>query len=210
MIEPSLKDQLILDLYTIKAIKFGEFKLKSGILSPYYLDLRVLVSYPHILRLVSDVFWEKMRVLYFDVIVGVPYTAIPIATTIGLKHEQSMIFVRKERKDYGTKKLIEGEYHKGQKAIIVDDVITNGESKLLTIKPLEDEGLTVEDIVVLVDREQGGPELLRKKGYRCHPLYVVHDIFKTLLSYKKIDNRIMEQCTRFTKKTRRQFSNTAS
>src|SRR3989344_5036593 len=136
MIEPSLKNQLILDLYTIKAIKFGEFKLKSGILSPYYLDLRVLVSYPYILQLVSDVLWEKMRVLYFDVVVGVPYTAIPIATTIGLKHEQSMIFVRKERKDYGTKKLIEGEYHKGQKAIIVDDVITNGESKLLTIKPL--------------------------------------------------------------------------
>lgn len=210
MIEPSLKDQLILDLYTIKAIKFGKFKLKSGIVSPYYLDLRVLVSYPHILQLVSDVFWEKMRVLYFDVVVGVPYTAIPIATAIGLKHEQSMIFVRKERKDYGTKKLIEGEYHRGQKAIVVDDVITNGESKLLTIKPLEDEGLTVEDIVVLVDREQGGPELLQKKRYQCHSLYVVHDIFKTLLSYKRIDSRIMEQCIRFTKKTRRQFLNTAS
>lgn len=194
----TLREQLILDLHTINAIKFGEFKLKSGVISPYYLDLRVLVSYPYILELIADVFWEKLRVLYFDVIVGVPYTAIPIATTIGVKHKQSMVFVRKERKEYGTKKLIEGYYHAGQKALVVDDVITNGDSKLMVIKPLEEEGLTVDDVVVLVDRGQGGPALLRKEGYNCHAIYTIDEIFKTLLAFKKIDKKIVNTCMRFT------------
>lgn len=205
MSEPTLKGQLILDLHTINAIKFGEFKLKSGILSPYYLDLRMLVSYPYLLKLTAGVFWEKLRLLYFDLIVGVPYTAIPIATSIGLEHEQSMIFVRKEKKDYGTKKLIEGQYHKGQKAVVIDDVITNGESKFITIKPLEEEGLAVEDIVVLLDREQGGIELLEKHGYHCHPILKMKEVFDTLLAYKRIDKKMMEKCMKFTKKTRNQF-----
>src|SRR5581483_11905259 len=101
------KEQLILDLFEINAIKFGEFKLKSGIISPFYFDLRLLVSYPYLLELIADVFWEKLRTIYFDVIVGVPYTAIPIATAICMKQNQSMVMVRKERKEHGTKKMIE-------------------------------------------------------------------------------------------------------
>lgn len=201
----SLREQLVLDLYAIKAIKFGSFTLKSGIVSPFYLDLRMIVSYPHVLDVISDVFWDKMRVLYFDTVVGVPYTALPIMTAIGLKHEQSMIIVRKEKKDYGTKKILEGEYHSGQIAIVVDDVITNGESKFIAIKPLEDEGITVKDIVVLVDREQGGPELLEKAGYRCHAIYTVNEIFETLLKYKRTSKAKVEECLKFMKETKKQF-----
>ena len=205
MHQPNLREQLILDLHTIKALKFGEFKLKSGLLSPYYFDLRILVSYPHILELTADVFWEKLRVLNFDIVVGVPYTGIPIATAIGLKHQQKMVFVRRERKDYGTKKLIEGEFHKGQKAVIVDDVITNGESKFITIKPLENEGLTVEDIVVLIDRGQGGPDLLQRAGYRCHSIFTVDEVFKILLYYKRVPNDLIEKSMEFAKQSRKQF-----
>ncbi len=205
MQEPTLKEQLILDLHTVSAVKFGKFKLKSGIISPYYLDLRVLVSYPHLLQLTSDVFWEKLRVLYFDVIAGVPYTAIPIATAVGVGHMQTMIFVRKERKDHGTKKLIEGEYHNGQKILLVDDVITNGESKLETIKTIEEAGLKVEYIVVLVDRGQGGPELLKKLGYKCISIYNTEQIFEILLKYKRISKEVVKECIEFTKKTRREF-----
>lgn len=201
----SVKEQLILDLYTVNAIKFGEFLLKSGITSPYYLDLRVLVSYPHILELVADVFWQELRVLNFDVIVGVPYTGIPIATAISLKHTQTMIFVRKEKKDHGTKKLIEGDFHGNQIATIVDDVITNGESKLETISVLETEELTVKDIVVLIDRLQGGPELLRRAGYNCHVIYTIEDIFDILLKHKRISKKIVDKCLAFNKKTRKQF-----
>lgn len=205
MFDLSSKEQLILDLHTINAVKFGEFKLKSGIISPYYLDLRMLVSYPHILELVADVFWQKLRVLNFDVIVGVPYTGIPIATAISLKQNHTMIFVRKEKKDYGTKKLIEGEFHKNQIALILDDVITNGESKIETIKILEEEGLEVKDIVVLVDRQQGGPELLKRAGYNCHIIYAVDEIFAILAKHKRISQEIATKCLKFNRKTRKQF-----
>lgn len=199
------KEQLIVDLHTINAIKFGEYKLKSGIISPYYLDLRLLVSYPYLLEQVAEVFWEVLRVLYFDIVVGVPYAGIPIATAIGLKHNQSMAFVRKEVKQYGTKKHVEGEYHAGQKAVVVDDVITNGESKLETIKPLEDEGLTVEDVVVLVDRGQGGPQLLAKRGYRCHVLYGMDEIFNILLRYKRVPKDAIGKSKAFMKRTKKHF-----
>ncbi len=205
MINQTLKEKLILDLYTVKAIKFGKFKLKSGIISPYYIDLRVLVSYPYLLKLTANVFWEAMQTLYFDVIVGVPYTAIPIATTISLNENLHMIFVRKERKSYGTGKLIEGDYHGGQKAIIVDDVITNGESKLETIKPLLNEKLIVNDIVVLLDRGQGGPEILKKNGYNCHIIYTIKEVFDILLKYKKIDRQLVNICMKFIKSSRKKF-----
>ncbi len=202
---PDIKEKLILDLHTINAIKFGKFKLKSGLISPYYLDLRLLVSYPHLLELVADVFWETMRVLYYDIVVGVPYTALPISTVLVLKHTQSMVLIRKEKKDYGTGQMIEGEYHKGQIAVIVDDVITNGDSKLKTIKLLEDEGIMVKDIVVLLDRGQGGPELLRRRGYRCHAILNVEDVFEILCKHKRITRTMVNKCLKFMKETRRQF-----
>ncbi len=200
----SQREKLILDLFAVNGIKFGEFKLKSGMTSPYYIDLRMLVSYPYLLKLTAEVFWETMRTLYFDVIVGVPYTAIPIATAISLNENQHMIFIRKEKKSYGTGKLIEGNYHSGQKAIIVDDVITNGDSKFETIQPVLDEGMIVKDIVVLLDRLQGGPEILEKRGYKCHVIYNVKEIFKILLKYKRIDEKLAEKCFNFTKESRKE------
>lgn len=201
----SQREKLILDLFSVNGVKFGEFKLKSGIISPYYIDLRMLVSYPYLLKLTAEVFWETMRTLYFDVIVGVPYTAIPIATAISLNENQHMIFIRKEKKAYGTGKLIEGNYNPGQKAIIVDDVITNGDSKFETIRPVLDAGLKINDIVVLLDRLQGGPEILEKRGYKCHVIYNVKEVFHILLKYKRIDKKLAEKCLDFTEKSRKEI-----
>ena len=191
------KERLILKLHEIGSIKFGEFTLKSGKVSPYYLDLRFLVSYPDILRLVILEYAKILKNLEYDIIVGIPYTGIPIATALALELNQPMIFTRKEAKEYGTKKIIEGIYKKDQKAVIIDDVISDGASKFMVIEPLEAEGLVVRDVVILVDRGQGGPDIVRNKGYNCHCISDIHDILSILQKHNKIDDNLVERSKEF-------------
>jgi len=191
------KEKLILELYKIGAIKFGQFTLKSGKISPYYLDLRFLCSYPRVLKDIASAFAKILSGLKYDLIVGVPYTAIPLATAIALLFNKKMIFTRKEAKDYGTKKLIEGVFKPKEKAVIIDDVISDGASKLEVIIPLKEEGLKVKDVIVLVDRGQGGPEGLRNKGYRCHAVVDIYDILSTLQKHKKITPAQVKEAEEF-------------
>ncbi len=158
-------------LKDLGCIKFGQFTLKSGIVSPYYIDLRPTISKPELLIEIADLIWEKVKHLSFDLICGVPYTALPFATALSLRQNIPMVLKRKEKKEYGTKKMVEGIFEKGQKCLIVEDVITSGQSILETATDLENEGLVIEDIVVLIDREQGGKELIESKNYRLHPIY---------------------------------------
>lgn len=180
------KERLITELFKIGAIKFGRFTLKSGKISPYYMDLRFLCSYPKILTLVAGEFNKVLKKLKFDVIAAVPYSAIPMATAICLLHNRRMIFTRKEAKEHGTKKMIEGVFEEGEKAVIIDDVISDGASKFEVIAPLKAEGLKIEDVVVLLDRGQGGPAILKEKGYNCHALVSIFEIISVLSKNNKI------------------------
>ena len=182
----SLKERLILELHEVRIIDFGSFKLKSGLISPYYIDLRLLVTYPYLLELVSESIWERIRLIPFDLVVGVPYAALPIATTISIRHNKPLLLVRKEKKDYGKGKMIEGVYHAGQHILLIDDVISDGASKIETIKPIEDEKLVVKDVVVVIDRGQGGPQMLEDRGYHCHSITSIEDILDTLHKHKRI------------------------
>jgi orotate phosphoribosyltransferase len=167
---------LIAKLHKIGAVKYGEFKLKSGAMSPVYIDLRILVSYPKILQHIAELLWQKVQTHQFDLICGVPYTALPIATCMSIAHDKPMVMRRKESKNYGTKQMIEGHYQAGQSCLVVEDVITSGASVLETTVDLENAGLKIAHVVVLVDREQGGKENLKQKGYNVSSILTLEEI----------------------------------
>lgn len=182
---PEIKS-IILELFAIGAIKFGQFTLKSGTSSPIYIDLRLIISYPHLLKRISAALWNLASRLSFDRVCGVPYTALPIATAISLQHEIPMVLRRKEAKEYGTKKMIEGVFHPKDTCLIIEDVITSGSSILETAASLEKEGMQIEDALVILNREQGGKERLKEKGIFLHPLISIFDLLKVLFYEKKI------------------------
>ncbi|KAG5508929.1 hypothetical protein GH5_06143 [Leishmania sp. Ghana 2012 LV757] len=146
-------------------VRFGSFTLKSGKTSPIYIDLRRLVTYPSIMRLVAREYAKVLRRYTFDRIAGLPYAALPIASAISNEMNVPLIYPRREAKRYGTKAAIEGEYKKGDRVVIIDDLVSTGETKVEAVEKLRSAGLEVVSIVVLVDREMGAKAFLNKLGY---------------------------------------------
>lgn len=192
-----MKNKIIDSLIEIGAVKFGTFTLKSGIESPIYIDLRIIVSYPQLLSDIADAFAEMMKDLKFDQIAGIPYTALPIATAISIRSNVPMIYARKEKKKYGTGQQIEGIWKKGDKVLLIDDLITTGLSKEETFVVFNEAGLEVSDIAVLIDREQGGQELLKKTGHNLHSMISVFDILERLKEQNKIEDEMYNKVKSF-------------
>ncbi|SDM36294.1 orotidine-5'-phosphate decarboxylase [Chryseobacterium taihuense] len=174
------KKEFFLECYKLGIIKFGRFTLKSGIESPFYVDLRPLASDPKILKNLANYLLDMLPLDNFDLICGVPYAALPMATAMSLESYIPLIIKRKEAKEYGTKKMIEGIYQKGQNCLLVEDVITSGKSLIETIAEIEQEDIKVADIVVVLDREQGGKQLLESRGYRVHTLFNITEVCNIL------------------------------
>lgn len=168
------------ELYRIGGVKLGEFTLKSGRKSPIYVDLRPLVSHPSVLRMAGEALAGVLQGLAPDRIAGLPYAGLPLAVSASLVGDLPMLYARKEAKDYGTRKLIEGQYEPGMVVALVDDVITDGGAKLELVGPFLQEGLTVRDVVVLVDRQQGGAETLASHGYRLHSVFTLRQLVQAL------------------------------
>lgn len=182
------KKEFFLECYELGIIKFGKFTLKSGIESPFYVDLRPLASDPRILKKLANYMLEMLPLDNFDLICGVPYAALPMATAMSLESYLPLIIKRKEAKQHGTKKMIEGLYRKGQNCLLVEDVITSGTSLLETIPEIENEGIAVSDIIVVLDRQQGGKELLESRGFRVHTLFNITEVCAILKEEGKLDD----------------------
>ncbi len=157
------------------------FKLSSGKESPYYLDCRKITLYALSFKEIGDLFWEEMRYTDIQGVAGMSIGADPIVCAIlssALKEERVLegILIRKEPKQYGTGKQLEGNYWKGMKVAVVEDVVTTGGSLLKAISACEKEGLQIVQVLALVDREEGGKELLREKGYELKAFFTLEEI----------------------------------
>ena len=188
---------LILNLFTIGAVKFGTFTLKSGIISPLYIDLRILISYPQIMKKVVRAYCDMLKTISYDRLAAVPYASLPIVSAISLQLNEPWIYTRKEAKNYGIKKPVEGEYKKGETVVIIDDLISSGVSKQEMIVSLETIGLLVKDVVVLIDRLQGGRAELARKGYILHAICTLDEILEVLKSEEKIEKSLHTKAKKF-------------
>lgn len=184
---------LAVALADIGAVKFGEFTLASGIKSPIYVDLRLVASYPAVLRQIAHAYAILIRQelgVEDDPaalrLVAIPYAALPIGTAVALELDLPLLYPRKEAKAHGTAREIEGEFQPGDRAVVLDDLITTGGSKLAAIVPLEAAGLRVKDVVVLIDREQGGREDLAAAGYRLHSVLRLSQLLDLLVEAGRI------------------------
>ncbi|KAK6643288.1 hypothetical protein RUM43_004793 [Polyplax serrata] len=192
--------KLVLKLFEIEVVKFGNFKLKSGVMSPVYFDLRVIISYPKLMDLVANLLTELIQtsvVEKFEHVCGVPYTALPMATLVSSKSGIPMLIRRREAKDHGTKKIIEGSFTNGDSCIIIEDVISSGSSILETVKDLENSGLKVSHAIVVLDREQGGAKNLEAKGLNVHVLLTINKVLKILFDHKKITQDVVQETQQY-------------
>lgn len=184
-------------LYETGCVKFGEFTLKSGIKSPVYVDFRVLISNPILLKETGEALAFKAKEIGCDRVCAIPYAGLPIGVATSIQGNIPLVYSRKEAKTYGTKKLIEGDYKSTDKVLVIDDIVTDGASKIEAIKPLKEEGLNVKDILVIIDREQGGKKLLKEAGYELYSIGTLSEILEHLKSIGKVDNDLYNKVKEF-------------
>ena len=174
------------DLLRSGCVRFGQFTLKSGATSPIYIDLRQIVSYPHLLAEVSAAYLPILRQLEFDRLAALPYAALPIVTAISLQTGWPIVYPRKEARSYGTRAEIEGKFKPGDRVVVINDIAANGSGKFELIEKLAAAGMVIAHVVVLIDHESGTSQILAKSCRKLHAVLNLSD----LLDYYERRQRI--------------------
>ncbi len=173
----------------VGAIKFGEFTLASGKKSPYYIDLRIIPSYPKEFTKLTDLFtnWiTRHPKVTFKKIAGVPTAGISFATALCNRLGIPLLYIRSKPKKHGRQRRVEGILETGDHVLVIDDLITDGESKIDAVQALRNAGARVTDVLVVVDREQGGAERLQKEKLKLHALASISELIKALQKEKRL------------------------
>ena len=184
-------------LHEKKIIQFGDFTLASGKKSQYYVDLRLVPSFPHQFRkmikylqgeIIKDIGLDK-----FDSLVSIPTGGLVIASALAIETVKPLIYVRSKPKDYGTSKSIEGKIWEGLKVLMIDDVATTGDSVVNGIKSLTEAKIKVEDAYVIVNRMEGAEETLKEQGVTLHSITNVMQITKSLYEQNLVGNDVLQK-----------------
>lgn len=174
--------RLIIGLADLEAVRFGDFTLASGKQSPFYIDLRLLVSRPAVLSQIALAYASLLSKLEYDRVAGIPYAALPIGTAVALAADAPMIYTRKEKKSHGMGKDVEGYWNPGERVVVVEDLVTSGGSIIQSVERLRELGLIVEDAIVLIDREQGAAEKLAAAGISLHSVFKLITVLDVLVA----------------------------
>lgn len=186
-----MKIEMAKILTNIDAVKFGLFKLTSRKISPYYVDLRIVPSFPDAFRDICNFYQqaitEQIGTKKFDRIAGVPIAGIPFASQVAYNLKKPFLYVRKGIKLHGRERRVEGILVSGDKVLLIDDLVTTGISLKEAAEAVRAEGGVATDAVAFLDREEGGKELLEKSGIKLHTLLKISEIAKTLYDMGTLD-----------------------
>lgn len=193
------KRELALSLHRIGALKFGTFTYKSGATGPMYLDLRLFISHPDVMKQVAKLYAEQLEGLKYDRLAGVAYAALPIAGAVSIERNEPWIFMRKEglKKEYGLQKSLEGEFNPGETVVMIEDLVNRATSLVEAIKAIEQHELKVTDAVVLLDYCKGGGETLEAMGVKLHTFMTTLELIEIMHAEGKIDQEKYDQCHAF-------------
>ena len=184
-------------LYEKEAIKFGDFTLASGKKSSYYIDLRIVPSFPHQFRkMVKHLQNEIIKTIgleNFNSLVSVPTGGLIIASALAIETVKPLIYVRTKPKKYGTTKMVEGHVEKNMQVLMIDDVATTGGSVINAIKSLKDEGIKITDAFVIINRMEGASENLQMQGVKMHQISNIMEITQILFEEKLVSKEILEK-----------------
>jgi uridine monophosphate synthetase len=174
----SLKERFLDSLISTGCFKLGDFTLKSGKKSPFYIDLRRLVSDPAAMALAAEAYAQTAEGIIYDRIAGIPAAGLPLATATSLRTGRPMVWPRMPAKEHGTGNRVEGEYAPGERLLLLDDLITTGASKLEAAEILRSEGLVVENLVVLIERGSQGRRDMASAGIGLRAFVHVRELFE--------------------------------
>ena len=184
-------------LFKNNIIKFGNFTLSSGKKSSYYIDLRLVPSFPHqfrkMIKNLQKLIIEKIGLDNFDSLVSIPTGGLIIGSALSIETVKPLIYVRNKPKDYGTAKSIEGKISSDMQVIMIDDIATTGTSVLNGIKQLKEEGLLISNACVIINRLEGADKILNSVGITLHQLTDILEITEILFQEKLIGEDILEK-----------------